>query len=86
MTFTLRKMAARGEFAGAEAPIGLYADEVFTSVMISREEEAKWGNSVSRMSKKQLCGRILKRRRSAQLGDFLSGHPEVSENYDHGVN
>ena len=78
-------MAARSEFAEAEAPIGLYANEVFTSVLISREEEAKWGKTVSRMSQKQLCGRILKGNRSAQLGNFMSGHPEVSETYERGV-
>jgi hypothetical protein len=74
-------MAAKIGLAQSEAPIGLYTNDVFTSVLISSEEEAKWGSSVSRMSKKQVCGRILNMHRSAQLGNFLSGHPEVSENY-----
>jgi len=81
MRFTFRKMARKRGSARPEAPIGLYSNDVFTSVLISPEEDTKWGASISRMSQKQLCGRILKRQRSAQLGNFLNGHPEISENY-----
>ena len=75
-------MGAKTELARAEAPIGLYTNDIFTSVLVSPQEEAKWGTSVSRMSRKQVCGRILKKCRSAQLDDFLSGHPEVCEIYN----
>jgi hypothetical protein len=78
-------MGATSEFAQAEAPIGLYTNDIFTSVLVSPDEEAKWGTSVSGISKKQVCGRILKTQRSAKLGNSLSGHPEVSKNYDRGV-
>ena len=74
-------MVAENGLARAEALIGLYTNDVFTSVLVSSEEEAKWGGSVSRMSKKQVCGRILKGNRSGKLENFLSGHPEVSEDY-----
>jgi hypothetical protein len=82
MRFTIRRIAAETELARSEAPIGLYTDEVFTGVLVSPEEQTKWGSSVSRMSKKQVCGRILKRLRRGQLEDFLSGHPEITENYN----
>ena len=82
MRFTFRRVAAKSGLSLAQAPIGLYTNDVFTSVLVSPQEEAKWGTSVSRMSRKQVCGRILKRRRSAQFKDFLTGHPEVCEFYN----
>jgi hypothetical protein len=80
MKFTFQRMGATTGLAWTKAPIGLFTNDVFTTVLISSEEETKWGSSVSRMSKKQVCGRILKVQRAAQLGDFLTGHPEIFEN------